>query len=178
MTRLALENQFPLHTFYNKLLQFKGEIWNRDIDRFARPELFALLEEHTHQPLHVPRALSLQYYEGILFEELREGGIAPWLIPLGVYHRLRKRAGIQYCPLCLAEDDVPYFRRRWRLAFYIACGKHHCQMESGCSLCGSPIAYHRLGVGQPFGVEDAAEPFGVGEKVGGSEAGGHGSSIP
>jgi hypothetical protein len=35
-----------------------------------------------------------------------------------------------------------------------------------------------FGVGQPFGVEDAAEPFGVGEKVGGSEAGGHGSIIP
>ena len=34
-----------------------------------------------------------------------------------------------------------------------------------------------VGVGLPFGVEVASEPFGVGEKVGGSEAGGHRSSI-
>ena len=35
-----------------------------------------------------------------------------------------------------------------------------------------------FGVGPPVGIKDAAEPFGVDEKVGGSKTGGHGSIIP
>ena len=35
-----------------------------------------------------------------------------------------------------------------------------------------------IGIGLPFGVQVASEPFGVDEEVSGSEACGHGSSIP
>ena len=42
---------------------------------------------------------------------------------------------------------------------------------------GDPRAV-AFGVGPPFGIKDAAELFGVDEKVGGSKTGGHGSSLP
>ncbi|ROT94731.1 hypothetical protein EB809_18820 [Marinobacter sp. R17] len=153
MTRLALENQFPLHTFYNKLIQFKGEIWNRDTDRFLQPLLLSQLEKYTGQPQATLQHLSLRYYESILFDHLSEVGNAPWLIPLGIYHRRRRRFGIHYCPVCLAEDRDPYFRRKWRLAFYVACEKHRCLMESGCPRCSAPVTYYRLGMGRSFEIK-------------------------
>ena len=30
----------------------------------------------------------------------------------------------RYCPECLKEDDIPYFRIQWRLPFYFFCDKH------------------------------------------------------
>ena len=64
-------------------------------------------------------------------------------MPVGVYHRTRRQFGLQYCPLCLAEDEEPYFRRKWRLAFVVSCERHHTLLHDRCPHCGSAVNFHR-----------------------------------
>lgn len=47
---------------------------------------------------------------------------------------------MQYCPLCLDDDDAPYFRRRWRLATRISCFVHGCGLRDRCPACRHGIA--------------------------------------
>ena len=70
-------------------------------------------------------------------------------MPVGVYHRTRKQFGLQYCPLCLAEDDEPYFRRKWRLAFIVSCERHSILLHDRCHHCGIAVNFHRGELGNP-----------------------------
>lgn len=148
MVRLAFSNGFPLHTFYSRLLGFKEALWNLDIDRHPSEQLLDLLSLHTRQSAATLRGMTLCSYEGVLFPELLMHGDVRWLLPLGLYHRNRKRAGMQYCPLCLRTDVVPYYRLAWRIALVVVCPLHHCVMEDLCPQCRSPIMFHRHGVGR------------------------------
>lgn len=68
-------------------------------------------------------------------------GIEPWITAVGLFHRIRRRHGLQYCPDCLAE--APYFRRTWRLAFVTQCPIHHRVLLDACVRCDAPIVPHR-----------------------------------
>jgi hypothetical protein len=61
--------------------------------------------------------------------------------------------GMQFCPMCLAEDKEPYFRKRWRVAFYTMCTRHHCMVHDRCPSCGVPVAFHRREMGKFSQVE-------------------------
>lgn len=68
-------------------------------------------------------------------------GTTQWIIPLGIYHRLRSAFGLQYCPACL--DRYSYFRKSWRLANIALCSEHLTELRDRCYHCGSPILLHR-----------------------------------
>ena len=51
-------------------------------------------------------------------------------------------AALQFCPACLSEA-IPYFRRRWRLAFWRICDEH-CALLEACSQCGSAVRFDEL----------------------------------
>ena len=156
LVRLAFANGFPLHTFYSSLLSYKAPIWSRDIDRHPSMELLKVLESHTHKSIIALQALTFSSYEGVLFEQLPMNGDAPWLLPAGVFHRTRLRAGMQFCPLCIQNDPVPYYRRCWRLALYPICGHHNCLMHQSCPFCHSPVIFHRHGIGRSKETPDDA----------------------
>lgn len=147
MVRLAFSNGFPLHTFYSHLLEFREALWNRDIDRHPSEQLLKLLGLHTQQPLSTLREMTLCGYEGVLFTELSMHGDVKWLLPLGLFHRNRTRAGMQYCPLCMRADPTPYYRLSWRTALTVLCPIHNCVMGDVCPKCASPIMFHRHGIG-------------------------------
>ena len=86
-------------------------------------------------------------------------GNAQWILPLGVLHRTRRRAGMQFCPLCLRCDANPYYRRSWRLAIHARCEHHQCVMEEYCPACREPVAYHRHGIGRGRVISDQALRF-------------------
>lgn len=50
----------------------------------------------------------------------------------------RKRRS-RFCPLCLQEDEIPYFRMEWRLKLCVSCPIHKCLLEDDCNHCRSPI---------------------------------------
>lgn len=136
-----------LHTFCT-LLFGKRSIWNRDIDKCADDRILRVLAERTGTPLERVRATTLAAYEGVLYERHNALGNTFWIMPLGIYHRVRRMHGTQYCPACLTEDREPYFRCEWRLAFVTVCTKHKCLLFDACPRCNATINFHRDELGE------------------------------
>lgn len=152
MVRLAFSNGYPLHTFYSGLLGYRKAIWNRDVDRQPPVDLLATLARLTGQATSVLTSMTLAHYEGTIFESLTLAGRTAWILPVGVFHRTRRRAGLQFCPKCLEGDPNPYYRKSWRLALYSMCETHLCVMQERCPECKSNISFHRLGIGRKKSV--------------------------
>lgn len=159
MVRLAFSNGLPLHTFYSSLLAYKYPIWSRDSDRHPPKALLEILQDHTAQPLSKLGSLTLGHYEGFLFESLPLNGDVSWLLPAGIYHRTRRRAGLQFCPICLRNDFEAYYRRSWRLALCSVCKDHNCLMMEHCPVCSSLVAFHRHGIGRLKPIRENALRF-------------------
>lgn len=156
MVRLAFANGFALHTFYSSLLGYRASIWSRDSDRHPPLELLNCLSAATGKPLVTLKNFTLCCYEGLIFEHFQFNGDVNFLLPTGLYHRTRRRAGVQFCPLCLKLDTVPYYRRHWRLALSTICSAHDCLLEQTCPSCGSPIIFHQHGIGRSKSIPDSA----------------------
>lgn len=50
------------------------------------------------------------------------------------------RPSYRYCPACLAEDAVPYFRIEWRFRDWRVCPHHLIPMREDCPVCGRNIS--------------------------------------
>lgn len=64
------------------------------------------------------------------------------LLGLSTYQCLTLSAGtpiLRYCPHCLSEDAIPYWRLEWRLASSILCRRHGVLLRETCPHCGSRI---------------------------------------
>jgi len=66
-----------------------------------------------------------------------------WILTLGCRNR-RRYGGVQYCPGCLAEDKLPYFRKHWRYAWHTVCLRHGVMLLDRCPGCALAIQPHRL----------------------------------
>jgi hypothetical protein len=137
-----------VHTFCS--LTWPGkQIWNRDIDKSADAGILEVLSIKTGTPIERVRKTTLAAYENILYEKHNTLGPTSWIMPVGVYHRTRKQFGLQYCPLCLAEDEEPFFRCKWRLAFIVSCERHQTLLHDRCPRCGAAVNFHRHELGSP-----------------------------
>lgn len=145
MVRLSISNHFQLHTFYSKLLGYPHPIWNRDVDRNPSTELLEILADCSGCPLKRIKSMTLGYLDGLLYEDVRLNGVAKWILPIGVFHRLHRRRGMQCCPLCL-QQDVPFFGLKWRISIFTICEVHKCFLIDACPQCGATIEYHRLAI--------------------------------
>ena len=142
LVRLAIAHGQKLHTL-TRLLWNKSSIWARDIDRSITPKQLHILTKRCGVEFDTVWNTTLANYEGSVYETHKSLGVNPWLTPIGVYHRKRTLFGQQFCPKCLDEDKKPYFRRYWRLSFFVICTKHKTQLSDCCSQCLSPINFHR-----------------------------------
>lgn len=70
-----------------------------------------------------------------------------------MYHRTHQGFGQQFCPTCLAEDAVPYFRKRWRIALNTVCTRHGTMLLDRCPACGVGVAFHRLDMTRAEAIE-------------------------
>lgn len=68
--------------------------------------------------------------------------ITPWILSLGG-RNLRRAGGLQYCPLCFA-DEVPFYRQQWRMAWCTCCPDHGVILHDHCPHCEAVLAPHRL----------------------------------
>lgn len=48
-------------------------------------------------------------------------------------------AAYRYCPLCLREDPMPYWRLTWRMAHFHICPEHRCVMLDRCQTCNAML---------------------------------------
>lgn len=56
----------------------------------------------------------------------------------------------QYCPICLAENNLPYFRRTWRLAFVTICEQHSQPLLDRCPQCDASVSYQKTLSTHPY----------------------------
>lgn len=144
LVRLAHANGYKVETFCCLLFGYRSTIWNRDIDRAAPDNIGAILSSITGATSEQILNTTFVSYEGKLFSQVNHHGVTRWILPLGIYHRARKRPALMYCPACLARDETPYFRKQWRLAFSTVCTIHECLLLDICPRCYASVAPHRV----------------------------------
>lgn len=142
LRRVALGNSTGLHTFCNANWP-RVQIWNRDIDSLAPDAVVSRMAEGVGTSFETAVGTTLGAFEGTLFERLRRNCGTDWVLTLGIYHRVRRSHGLQWCPRCLATDAEPYYRRRWRLALASTCPRHGIVLADSCHECGTPGMPHR-----------------------------------
>ena len=120
----------------------KNSYTRRDIDFYDNKEFFDLLGTKSILSKEELFKMSLRSQEGYLF-------INQSLYPPHQIRRLidkRTHHGLMYCPLCLKEDKVPYWRKKWRYFFYTACPKHKIFLTDRCWHCYKPIKILKMQV--------------------------------
>lgn len=143
IVRVAQANAIKLQTLSWQLFGNGRSPWNRDIDRSAPPWLLRALCEHTGCNYWDAFHATLVTYRGRLYPRRRSTGQLPWVLPVKSYGMQHTAFSQQFCPACLAEDAVPYFRKQWRLALLTYCPKHQIGLHDECPSCHAPIALHR-----------------------------------
>lgn len=119
-------------------------IWAQDVDRdISLTRLNPLVRASGIPAAEFQQAALRSVCEQISGHPLPEHRMWPWLLALGTRNRSR-RGGQQCCPLCLAQDTEPYFRRVWRLAWHVRCTLHSVPLIDACPACQAPIEPHRL----------------------------------
>lgn len=145
--RFAHAHRLKVEHFCTCLLGRYSPSWNRDVDRLAPLALLAMMARVSGTPLARVEQTTLAAYGGWLSEEVNPLGNSRWMLPLGIFHRARRRAGLMYCPACFGDGDGGYYRRTWRLAWATVCCRHHNYLLEACPHCGAPIAPHRTDMG-------------------------------
>ena len=149
LIRISQAHGLKLQTFCDRVFGKDRQLWNRDIDRLAPGWLLASLARHTGTPMKTVRRTTLDVYCGRLYRQRHPAGQLRWILPAGIYHRKRRRFGVQFCPQCLAQDSEPYFRTRWRVAVLTFCPEHRLCLHDRCPACAAPVAFHRRELGHP-----------------------------
>lgn len=151
LLRTAHSNCLKVHSFVSETLGAGYQAVTRDIDRLATDSTLEALSARTGSSVAELRKGLISDLAGSLVEQHTPNGNCRWVLPLGIYHRTRRRFGLQFCAMCLATDTTPYFRRRWRLAFNTVCDKHGCLLHDRCPTCLAPVFPARTEVGRRRG---------------------------
>lgn len=159
LVRLAHGHGMKVQTFCHAIFGKRLQVWNRDIDRLAPPWLLDELSLRTGTPYSAVAGTTLRTYEGMLYRKFRTAGPLHWILVLQMYHRKRLGFGLQYCPSCLSEDAMPYFRKRWRVALNTVCNVHRTLLQDRCPNCEAAVAAHRIDFSRFESAEDATVPF-------------------
>lgn len=146
LIRLAYHHELKSHSFY-KILFPKYQIWTRDIDKLAPSELIKELSIKTLSTHEEIYNTTLKSYETRLYLKHNAYGNLKWILPFGVFHRIRKHCGLVYCPLCLKNDNEPYFRKHWRLSISIICTNCGVYLHEKCPKCKKPVVFFRNDIG-------------------------------
>lgn len=135
IARLANGNGLSFRSFWQSLSQESPWLRLGDLDRSDDGRLFQTLSRRTTVLEATIRALSLNEFQGKVFGE-NEKEKSDWIIPGDSLNTRKSRHGRQFCPHCLSQDRVPYFRKHWRLAFISVCPIHLVELLEACPGCG------------------------------------------
>ena len=140
LTRVAFAHGQTPYVFHN--LHLPGlPVWNRDVDRAHGAGLVAAISAVSGVSATRIRAASLERYSKLGLDASAHGEW-PFVLAAGIYHRKRRRHGLQFCPNCLSAETA-YFRRSWRLAFILKCPACSMTLSDACPHCDAPVVPHR-----------------------------------
>lgn len=119
--------------------------WARDVDRAVSARHELAIAEQSGFPVERVRDMTLTPWAKALtpptYGADRPSAVVPWINVAGIYHRVRRLHGLQFCPECLEEGGA--VERRWRLSFAVACVKHRRLLDDSCPRCDAPYCPHR-----------------------------------
>lgn len=142
LTRMAIKHRRVLSTFLSLFVRNNGhEISKVDIDFLYNEKFFDSLVSKSNLSKKEILGLSLRSEEGYLFT------CNDCLYPPKQIRKLtnkRTHNGLMYCSKCLAEDNIPYFRKKWRYNFYNACPKHKIFLTDRCWKCYEKINLSKI----------------------------------
>ncbi|MFW2516364.1 TniQ family protein [Aliarcobacter butzleri] len=142
LTRVAIEHRRQLPIFLTLFVKKEGNQISRiDIDFLYDEKLFESLSNKSNLTKEDIFKMSLRSEEGYIFS--CNNCLYP---PLQIRKLTDKRThnGLMYCPKCLDEDKIPYFRKKWRYQFYNACPKHKVFLTDRCWRCYEKINFAKI----------------------------------
>lgn len=142
LTRVALEHKRQLSIFLTLFVKKEGnQVSRRDLDFIFDEKFLENLASKSNLKIENIFKMSLRSEEGYLFS--CNDCLYP---PLQIRKLTDKRThnGLMYCPKCLAEDKIPYFRKKWRYQFYNACPKHKIFLTDRCWRCYEKINFAKI----------------------------------
>lgn len=153
--RLALANGIAPRSFASALGLGEG-MWSPRLDLQLPREAAALLADRTNVRQETISAMAMT-----------EPALTPLLLPLRENVHRNRSSWMQYCPLCLASDEAPYFRRRWRLASRISCSAHGCGLRDRCPACRTAIvSFDQVELALSISAHGAASICGLPQRQG------------
>jgi hypothetical protein len=154
IVRIAEQNSIKLQTLSRLLFGERHTPWNRDIDRYAPGWLLNSICQYTGVDHRQAYNATLAVYAGRLYPRHTMAGQLRWILPTISQGTKRRGFSLQFCPACLAEDHIPYFRKQWRVALFTDCPIHKISLYDGCPACGAMICPFR----RDFGLDVAQAP--------------------
>ncbi len=143
LTRVAIEHKRKLSIFLSLYVKKEGSSISRtDIDFLYDENLFEALVTKSNLTKKDILKMSLRSEEGYLYS-CKENNLYP---PNQIRKLVDKRNhyGLMYCPKCLAEDKIPYFRKKWRYQFYNVCTKHELFLTDRCWVCYERVNFSKI----------------------------------
>lgn len=126
MVRTAYAHKTHPHTFTNQYLNYRPHsFFLTEPDITLTEQMIKTIEQKSDNKIDV-QSLMLKTYSGYLQENIFDN---PNIF----------LCDLKYCPVCLREDKVPYFRKTWRVVFYNICHKHKCRMYEHCPECKTKL---------------------------------------
>ena len=147
LVRIALMHRISPVTFMNiHFPELKPDIWSRDIDLYwgTRPNLIEKLSYKSRIPIKKLMNCTLNSYEGYLDEKIHSNTRNKLITSVVNRGRESQGKGLRFCPICLKNDMIPFFRKEWRLSFVTVCLKHKCFLSDCCPNCKSPVNIYKL----------------------------------
>lgn len=148
VVRLADAHGMSVQALGGWLMGRGRQAFGEDMDRGSWVEFMETLAGATERAFLDVQATTLKSFDGRLWGSLVKNGPARWVLPVGKVGTFRTAYGVQFCADCLANDQRPYFRLKWRLAFHVCCPVHHRLLSDRCGRCAAPVAAHRWRTGQ------------------------------
>ena len=145
LVRVSLAHDTMPTSFMNMHFpKYKNIIFSRDIDVWA-PEDFlqklAWKSGYTYEQIY---NLTLKSYIGILLPKFNPSGCNKYFTYIKIRGRSNRLYGQRFCFECLKEDEIPYFRKEWRLKVITKCKKHRIDLSDRCYLCKKPISIYKF----------------------------------
>ncbi len=143
LTRVAIEHKRKLSIFLSLYVKKEGSSISRtDLDYLYDEKLFDALVNKSNLTKKDIFKMSLRSEEGYLYS-CSDNNLYP---PNQIRKLVDKRNhyGLMYCPKCLAEDKIPYFRKKWRYQFYNVCTKHELFLTDRCWVCYERVNFSKI----------------------------------
>jgi len=139
VARVAHAHGVAPHKLLQSELNWRHDFYrSSDIDRrlhVGLAELFCLRTGVSRDALF---EATLESYRGRLYRVYRHGGPQSLLVSVGVHPKAPKRCN-PFCPICLADDISPHFRKMWRVACIPLCVRHEVCLTDRCPGCDCPV---------------------------------------